>query len=105
MYYGKDPYLSAGKGRRDSSLVAVADRKGESDHPVSKPLNVWAWLVERMTPDRGMIVLDPFLGSGTTAVACEQLHRRCFGIEIEPKYCAVTLERLSQMGLEPRRVE
>jgi DNA modification methylase len=39
-------------------------------------------------------VYDPFLGSGTTMVAAEQLGRICYGMEIEPKYVAVTLERI-----------
>jgi DNA modification methylase len=55
--------------------------------------------------DEGENVFDPFLGSGTTLVACEQTGRTGYGMEIEPKYVAVTLERLSQMGLEPRLVE
>jgi len=47
-------------------------------------------------------VYDPFLGSGTTMVAAEQLGRICYGVEIEPKYVAVTLERMAGMGLEPK---
>jgi site-specific DNA-methyltransferase (adenine-specific)/site-specific DNA-methyltransferase (cytosine-N4-specific) len=49
--------------------------------------------------------LDPFLGSGTTLVACEQLGRIGYGIEIHPKYVAVTLERLKGLGLEPRQAK
>lgn len=45
-------------------------------------------------------VCDPYLGTGTTLVACEQLGRRGFGMEIEPKYVAVSLERLAGMGLD-----
>lgn len=47
---------------------------------------------------------DPFLGSGTTLVACEQTGRVGYGMEIAEKYCSVTLERLTGMGLEPRLV-
>jgi DNA modification methylase len=50
----------------------------------------------------GELAYDPFMGSGTTLVAAEQTGRLCYGCEIEPKYVAVALERLSQMGLEPR---
>ena len=45
-------------------------------------------------------VYDPFLGSGTTMVAAEQLDRTCYGMEIDPGYCAVILERMNLMGLE-----
>ena len=65
-----------------------------------KPLDVVADLVQHTTGT----VYDPFLGSGTTLVACEQTGRVGYGMEIEPKYCAVTLERLAGMGLEPQRV-
>ncbi len=47
-------------------------------------------------------VYDPFLGSGTTMVAADQLGRICYGMEIEPKYVAVILERMAGMGLEPQ---
>jgi len=50
-------------------------------------------------------VYDPFLGSGTTLVACEQLGRIGYGMEISPAYVAVTLQRLADMGLEPRLAE
>jgi len=50
-------------------------------------------------------VYDPFLGSGTTMVAAEQLGRLCYGMEISPPYVAVALQRLADMGLEPRKVD
>ena len=53
-------------------------------------------------PDVEGLVYDPFLGSGTTLVACEQTGRIGYGMEIEPKYCSVALERLTGMGLEAR---
>ena len=59
----------------------------------------------RNSSKKGWIVLDAFLGSGSTLVACEQTDRIGYGMEIEPKYCAVTLERLAGMGLEPRLLD
>ena len=53
----------------------------------------------------GGLVAEPFSGSGTTMVAAEQTGRICYGMEIEPKYAAVSLERLAGMGLEPRLVD
>ncbi len=70
-------------------------------HPTEKPIELFKWCFE--VCEAGNLIYDPFLGSGTTLVACEQLGRRGRGIEIEPKYVAVCLERLSLMGLEVTR--
>lgn len=53
----------------------------------------------------GGAVWEPFTGTGTTLVACEQSNRRGRGMELEPKFCAVILERLSALGLTPKLVE
>ena len=68
-----------------------------------KPVELLGRLLQDGSPIRGKIY-DPFIGSGSTMVAAEQTGRSCFGIEIEPRYCAVTLHRMSEMGLEPERV-
>jgi DNA modification methylase len=69
-------------------------------HGTEKPLECMARPIRNHVGE----VYDPFLGSGTTMVAAEQLGRICYGMEIEPKYVAVTLERMAGMGLEPRLV-
>ena len=52
------------------------------------------------------VVYDPFLGSGTTLIACERLGRRCRAVEISPAYCGVAIERWHQMtGREPVLIE
>ena len=105
LAYGKDPYLARGLGGRPDGVTMMATRdKSVEGHPVIKPLDVWKWFLERGSPARDERVLDPFLGSGTTMVAAEQLGRICYGMEIEPKYVAVTLERMAGMGLSPRLV-
>jgi DNA modification methylase len=58
-------------------------------HPTQKPLAVIAWCVQ-MTEG---LLLDPFLGSGTTLIAAEQLGRKCYGMEISPAYCDVIVQR------------
>ncbi len=63
-------------------------------HPAAYPSRLVTYFIEHWPGT----VYDPFLGSGTTLVACEQLGRRGFGIEIAPKYVAVSLERLAEMG-------
>jgi hypothetical protein len=71
------------------------------EHITQKPTEVIRWCLSFLQGD----IYDPFLGSGTTAVAAEQTGRICYGMELEPKYVAVTLQRLADMGLEPRLVD
>lgn len=73
-------------------------------HPTQKPPQL-AVRAMRNSSRRRQIVGDWFLGSGSTIVAAEQTGRVCYGMEIEPKYVAVTLERVADMGLEPRLME
>lgn len=61
-------------------------------HPSSKPVPLIAYLIQQCTHSNG-IVLDGFLGSASTLVACEQLDRICYGVELEPKFVDVAVER------------
>jgi DNA modification methylase len=89
-------------GHMQSSVWDIAlDKNVEGGHSTQKPVECMARPIRNHEGD----VYDPFLGSGTTMVAAEQLGRRCYGMEIEPKYVAVTLERMAGMGLEPRLVD
>jgi len=63
------------------------------DHPTQKPLKLINILINATSHEKH-IILDPFLGSGTTAIACKQLNRRFIGIEINPDYCKIARERL-----------
>lgn len=65
-------------------------------HQNQKPLDLIKQCIEKHS-DEGDLVLDPFLGSGTTAVACELLNRRWIGIEIQKKYCDIAKKRLSEI--------
>lgn len=62
-------------------------------HPTQKPIPVMRWAIEKCDFVAATI-LDPFLGSGTTAVACKELNRKCIGIEISEKYCEIAVKRL-----------
>jgi len=73
--------------------VIRADRTGNNLHPTEKPVNLMAKIIQANVGD---IILDPFLGSGTTAVACKELGRNYIGIEISPEYCKIAEKRLSQ---------
>ena len=64
-------------------------------HPTQKPLDVISKMILNSS-DEGDIVFDPFLGSGTTAVAAKQLKRNFIGVEISPEYCEIARQRLRQ---------
>jgi len=71
-------------------------KKGpERKHPCPKVPALINWLVLNFS-NEGDTVLDPFLGSGTTARACKDLGRKCIGIEISKEYCDIAVQRLSQ---------
>ena len=70
----------------------IIGKEGVEGHPTVKSLEIISRLAVRC-PDDG-IIFDPFLGSGTTAVAAERLGRRWIGIEMEPKYCAIAQARV-----------
>ena len=61
-----------------------------------KPVALFAKAIVNSTKS-GETVLDPFLGSGTTLVACEQLGRTCYGMEISPQYCQVIIDRWEKL--------
>lgn len=73
-------------------IVGGKERKG---HPTQKPLSVMKLFVSYWS-NEGDLVCDPFLGSGSTAVACRELDRRYIGIEISEAYCKTAKERLSK---------
>jgi len=67
----------------------------EGHHPTPKPIQLINYIVKNVSNESD-IVLDPFMGSGTTALACKQLNRRWVGFEISPEYCKIIKKRLSQ---------
>jgi len=64
----------------------------ERAHPTEKPVALLGDIIERWIVAAGVVV-DPFLGAGTTLIAAEQLGRRCYGMEIDPRYVAVAIKR------------
>jgi len=63
-------------------------------HPTQKPVNLLYRLLELYSKEHNLI-FDPFIGSGTTAIACEKLNRKWIGIEISEKYCEIAAKRIS----------
>lgn len=75
--------------------VWECDRANKNEyHPTQKPVELASKAIENSS-QIDQTVLDLFLGSGSTLIACEQLDRRCAGMEIEPKYCDVIIKRWS----------
>jgi DNA modification methylase len=68
----------------------------EGGHATPKPIALCERAIKSSCPDSG-IVLDFFIGSGSTMVAAHQLKRKCYGIELDPKYCQVTVDRMLQL--------
>ena len=64
-----------------------------TDHPTQKPEKLLAKLILASSKE-GDMVFDPFLGSGTTAVVAEKLHRQYCGVELNPDYCLLAAKRL-----------
>ncbi len=78
----------------DSVIRCQPQRGGIDGHPA--PFSVeFAKILIEVYAIENELVYDPFLGSGTTMVACQNLNRKCRGIEISPDYCAVILERMA----------
>lgn len=71
------------------------------DHPTQKPVGVMKWCISHLPPPHDQVILDPFMGSGTTGVACQKLGRRFIGIEIEPRYFDAARKRLEAAMREP----
>ena len=78
-----------------SNFNREKDRQGNNLHDSMKPVPLMQCLIENST-QKGELVLDPFIGSGTTALACIRSKRNYIGCEIDPKYYKVALKRIEQ---------
>ena len=82
--------------RHNWAGITAHDPNERRKHPTQKPIAVFSELIEEYSA-AGDIIYDPFLGSGTTMIAAEKLGRRCYGIEIEPRYVDVSVRRYEEM--------
>ncbi|AKJ68511.1 DNA methylase N-4 [Pandoraea thiooxydans] len=91
-------WLELGYNPKDLWSVSRLHRQDleRVDHPTQKPLDIIERMVLATCPPDGL-VLDPFMGSGTTAVACARHGRRFIGYEINPQYCALAHQRIHQL--------
>jgi len=76
--------------------LASGDTKGRKVHPTQKPIRVMSWSMEQAKIENGMTVLDPFMGSGTTGIACIRTGRRFIGIEKDPVHFETARSRIER---------
>ena len=75
-------------------LLKDSERDGNRLHPTAKPIALMQWCIGFV--DANAVILDPFAGTGPTLIAAKNLGRWVIGIEIEPKYCEIAVQRLRQ---------
>ena len=78
---------------------ALANRE-EKNHPTQKPIEIMKWCFEyadRHSKNKINLVLDSYLGSGSTMVTAHQLKLKCYGMELDPKYCQVIVDRMRKL--------
>ena len=83
--------------RKQTTVLKFDKPKNNNLHPTMKPVALWEYFLTNSSKS-GDIVLDQFMGSGTTIIACEHLGRRGFGLELEPKYAQAILQRYQEFS-------
>jgi len=88
------------QGTEDQTLLTgsgnIRNNVMKNNHPTVKPIKLMEYLIKLVTTENA-IVLDPFLGSGTTAVAAKQLGRNYIGIEMSQEYCTIAYNRIKSL--------
>lgn len=79
-----------------TSVINAPAPMVDDDHPTMKPVRLFGYLMTNSSRS-GDIVLDNFGGSGTTLIAAEQLHRKCYMMELDPHYCDVIIARWEKL--------
>src|SRR3990170_5395559 len=95
MVYGRDVHRYA------HDYIPVRTTQADNGHPCPKDIHWASWLINKFT-NPGDLVLDPFMGSGTTGVACAMTGRNFIGIEIESKYFAIAENRIAEARMQLR---
>ena len=78
-----------------NGMIKASEKNEKRVHPTQKPIELSKWVFNIC--DAGNIILDLFLGSGSTMVAAHQLKRKCYGMELDPKYCQVIIDRMKKL--------
>ena len=78
--------------KTETSDKSLGNKELGVAHPCPKPLDFWTWLLLRGSVSDSDIILDPFMGAGTTLIASRNTGRKVTGIEISKKYCKAAME-------------
>lgn len=99
-WYGKHKF----KRPKDKSVLFHKRPSKSKLHPTTKPIGLIRRLILNST-DMGDAVFDGFLGSGTTLLACEQLKRKCYAVELDSEYCLTTIRQWEKLtGLKAKQL-
>ncbi len=98
LWYVKGVYPQGRGFIRDGFMVSGKSGQVKKNHKWEQDVSWAKFFIEKLT-NEGDVILDPYLGSGTTAIACKKLGRKCIGIEIEQKYLETAVRRLRQEEL------
>jgi DNA modification methylase len=97
---GEMAWTSFNNALRIKSYARALANQEEKNHPTQKPIEIISWCFEysdRHSKSTINLVLDAYLGSGSTMVAAHQLKRKCYGMELDPKYCQVIVDRMRKL--------
>ncbi len=97
MFWAMDGHVLSDKATPDVWNIGPINFTVDKNHPSEKPVELMGTMIEK---SGGRTVLDPFLGSGTTALAAKARGIRCIGYEIEERYCEIAANRCRQMVME-----
>jgi len=92
MFWALGAHKLADKETPDVWRIPPINFTVDKLHPAEKPVALIDFILSK---SKGDVILDPFLGSGTTAVSAKKNHRHCIGIEINEKYCEIAAKRCS----------
>jgi len=88
--------------KQDGFSRPIRQQQGVEGHPCPKELGAWTVIMERLDPGhQSQLVLDPFMGSGTTGVACVKTGRNFIGVEIEERYFKIAEKRIREAEMQP----
>jgi DNA modification methylase len=97
---GEMAWTSFNNALRIKTYARALANQEEKNHPTQKPIEIISWCFEyadRHSKSTIKLVLDAYLGSGSTMVAAHQLKRKCYGMELDPKYCQVIVDRMKKL--------